>query len=190
MKPWWLWLQLWPAGRGTNWGGGHFALLILMPDMFCILLLLSCQIVWLQAAGKKPTTSAACEGKSHSDNRQLSTALYVLKCSMFKLGYALLTTPQSVMSLWHHGLAHGHELHILIQSCFKGSMWRYGIIVNGLAFRIYLCMFSMNKCFLVLCFPFYVCVIAISLYTVTFTNLITFKYFNPLQCHNLPYHRS
>lgn len=92
MKPWWLWLQLWPAGRGTNWGGGggHFSLLIFMPNMVCILLLLSCQIVRLQAAGTKPTTSAACRENPLwiTTVRQLSTALYVLKCSCWTSDHA------------------------------------------------------------------------------------------------------
>lgn len=44
----------------TNWGGGgHCCLFLLIPNMACVLLLLSCQIVRLQAAGSQPGTSAA-----------------------------------------------------------------------------------------------------------------------------------
>lgn len=48
------WSELKPTG-----GGGHFGLFIVIPNMTCVLLLLSCQIVRLQAAGTKPTTFAA-----------------------------------------------------------------------------------------------------------------------------------
>ncbi len=93
--------------------------------MVGILLLLSCQIVRLQAAGKEPTTSAAlftCKGWIHSELQEAEncqrTALYVSK----RLSI-LQIWPQSVMPVWLHGLGRGQEVQQLfsVRAALKGQ---------------------------------------------------------------------